>query len=112
MPARRRPPDPPDLNATLELLAVRIGDRIGESLSRALGRVAATAPADGPAVERQRCAREGCERPAAAKGLCKSHYNLMLYHRRKTEAAGRQTKRSTGRSPVRGRGARRPEPTK
>lgn len=103
MPQRRRPAAPPDLNATLELLAVRIGDRIGESIVRAIGRVAGVeAPR---ATERKRCAHEGCGRPAAAKGLCKSHYNLMLYHRRRAEtpAGARQTRRSTGRRPTRPR---------
>lgn len=81
---RRDPPsDITDLSATLEALAARIGDRIGESIARALS---AQAPAPGP-EPRRHCAREGCEKPVAAKGLCKSHYNLMLYHRRKARPA-------------------------
>ena len=98
MPPRRRLPAPPDLNATLELVAARIGDRIGEEIARALGRAA---PAEPAPPERKRCETEGCDKPAAAKGLCKSHYNLMLYHRRKAEEApaGRRAKRPAGRRP-------------
>ncbi len=77
---------PPDLNATLELVAGRIGDRIGERLARAIGRAAGPG-ADGPAPgSRRSCSRDGCEKPAVAKGLCKSHYNLMAYHRRRGQA--------------------------
>lgn len=102
MPQRRRPSVPPDLNAVLELVAARIGNRIGEGIARALGRGAAEEPA---LPERKRCETEGCAKPAAAKGLCKSHYNLMLYHRRKAEAvsAARRTKRPAGRRPRPGR---------
>jgi hypothetical protein len=96
MAQRRKSPPSPDLNETFERLALQIGDRIGESLARALDRpaeVAGLAPASKP-----HCEREGCDRPVVAKGLCKSHYNLMLYHRRKAEAAavGRPTKRRRG----------------
>lgn len=76
--------EPADLTETFERLATRIGDDIGRELVRALG--------DPPSRRRSAkvkaiCSTEGCERFVAAKGLCKSHYNLMLYHRRKRLAA-------------------------
>lgn len=96
MPQRRPTSTVPDLNALLERVAIRIGDQIGEGLARALGREAAV---ELPPRERKRCETEGCTKPAAAKGLCKSHYNLMLYHRRKAEAAtaARRAKLPAGR---------------
>lgn len=101
MAQRRKTPSPPDLNGTFELLALQIGDRIGERLARALDRPAGDSdPSDSaPAMAKRRCEREGCERPVAAKGLCKSHYNLVLYHRRKaqTASAGKPAKGKSGR---------------
>ena len=80
---RRGATRPVDLTQTLELLAVRLGDRIGAGIARALAGAPGARPA--PARRKKRCSHEGCARDAAAKGLCKSHYNLMLYHRRKRE---------------------------
>ncbi|WP_373048283.1 hypothetical protein [Vulgatibacter sp.] len=91
--SRRHAAGTVDLTATLERLAVRLGDEIGAGIARALG----SAPAAQEATQRRkkRCAHEGCDRDAAAKGLCKSHYNLMLYHRRKKErSAGAGRRRS------------------
>ena len=75
----------------IENLARRIGDQIGQSLARALaeGNPAPARPGPARPGKRATCSREGCGRPAAARGLCKSHYNLMLYHRRKAAAADR-----------------------
>lgn len=82
----RRAARPADLTRTLERLALLLGDRIGAGIARAL----AAPPAPPPHVQegataKKRCTHAGCTRDAAAKGLCKSHYNLMLYHRRKAE---------------------------
>ncbi len=83
---------PADLNAAFELLAASIGDDIGKKLAQAIG--GDPSPRRLPRSPRPKaiCASEGCGRFVAAKGLCKSHYNLMLYHRRK-DAAGRSKKR-------------------
>lgn len=99
--ARRRADRPADLTRTLERLALLLGDRIGAGIARALAKPGETraseAPVAAPAVRAPRkkpCAHPGCARDAAAKGLCKSHYNLMLYHRRKAErAAGAEGER-------------------
>jgi len=97
--ARRGPRSRPattDLTSTIEEFASRIGDRIGAGIARALEQRAPARRSAGPTT----CAREGCKRAVAAKGLCKSHYNLMLYHRRKAEAAAstrRKPKRKGGR---------------
>jgi|GEM_PF-4035550 len=82
---------PTDLATTLERLATRIGDDIGRRIVHALS---APAALGAEAKARPSCASDGCERFAVAKGLCKSHYNLMLYHRRK----------QSGRAPARRRG--------
>lgn len=89
-----------DLTETIERLAVRIGDDIGREFARALGEPPTKRRA--APREKARCASEGCERDAVAKGLCKSHYNLMLYHRRK-QATGA----ARGRSPTARKGGRR-----
>ncbi len=97
--SRRRAQRPVDLTHTLERLALLLGDRIGTGIARALlvpggAPIAAAArprAAKAPSVRRG-CTREGCSRAAAAKGLCKSHYNLMLYHRRKAERVGPRAK--------------------
>jgi hypothetical protein len=81
--ARRRTRSEPDLTAAIEEFAARIGDQIGSGIARALGDEARTRTA----ARETTCAKEGCTRPVAARGLCKSHYNLMLYHRRKAETA-------------------------
>ena len=89
----RRAAGPVDLTRTLERLAILLGDRIGAGIARALaaqppGRATGRPPRAGHSTpRRKRCTHEGCARDAAAKGLCKSHYNLMLYHRRKAERA-------------------------
>jgi len=93
---RRQEPAAADLTETLERLAVKIGDDVGRRIARALGE-----PVTGERKEARICATEGCERAVVAKGLCKSHYNLMLYHRRKQStgaahgraAATRRTRR-------------------
>jgi hypothetical protein len=79
--SRRRSAGHADLTGTLEEFAGRLGDRIGAGIARAL----AAAPVDPrpPRRQKKRCTQAGCERDAAARGLCKSHYNLALYHRRK-----------------------------
>ncbi|HEY0840936.1 MAG TPA: hypothetical protein VGD74_12170 [Vulgatibacter sp.] len=77
---RATDPKPADLTETFERLATRIGDDIGRELVRALGPPPARRR---PPKAKAICSTEGCERFVAAKGLCKSHYNLMLYHRRK-----------------------------
>jgi len=88
---RRGGSQPVDLTRTLELLAVHLGDRIGAGIARAL--VSASGRQQPPARRKKRCAREGCTRDAAARGLCKSHYNLMLYHRRKSERGASPARR-------------------
>lgn len=85
---RRKEPGAADLTETLERLAVKIGDDVGRKIARALGE-----PVAGERKEARICATEGCERAVVAKGLCKSHYNLMLYHRRK-QSAGAVTRRT------------------
>lgn len=73
------------LEQTFERLAERLGERLGamlgESLARALEAESRNAI--------RRCSRPGCLRQAAARGLCKSHYNLQLYHRRKARGVPR-----------------------
>jgi hypothetical protein len=97
--SHRRAPRPVDLTGTLERLALLLGDRIGAGIARALVSPSGGGAAGGhtarPPAPRKRCSREGCARDAAAKGLCKSHYNLMLYHRRKAEQGRRGTRRRT-----------------
>lgn len=85
----------PDLTAALEDFAARIGDQIGAGIARALKEQEPPRRRAAPAAAS--CAREGCGRPVAAKGLCKSHYNLMLYHRRKSESARGRGKKAPAR---------------
>jgi len=90
--------EPVDLNPAFEALVARIGTRIGRKLALAL--TEGMQPSGRGGVKAL-CANPSCERAVVAKGLCKSHYNLMLYHRRKAEAAGgatssrRRTRRGT-----------------
>ena len=102
MPRRRPTPTAAvDLSSTLEALATRIGDTIGRSIAEALSQAPLPAPAPRTAAGPRRCAEAGCGRPAAAKGLCKSHYNLMLYHRRKSAAAkGAKSKTPAAKRPA------------
>ncbi|HWV38821.1 MAG TPA: hypothetical protein VN033_10140 [Vulgatibacter sp.] len=86
--SRRQESGAADLTETLERLAVKIGDDVGRKIARALVQPA-------PRGVARICATEGCERAVVAKGLCKSHYNLMLYHRRK-QAGGEARGRTAG----------------
>lgn len=76
-----------ELAPTFERLGEKIGDRIGRKLARALVGLPSEPSPSSRRVKRV-CSREGCERFAVAKALCKNHYNLMLYHRRKASAGG------------------------
>ena len=78
--SRRGRAGPASLAERIEAIALHIGDRIGARIARAIAGEGAA-----PARARKRCHHEGCTRDAAARGLCKSHYNLMLYHRREAE---------------------------
>lgn len=90
--------EPVDLNPAFEALVARIGTRIGRKLALTL--MERSQP-QGRRGVKAICANPDCERAVVAKGLCKSHYNLMLYHRRKAEAAtgkagGRRRNRRSG----------------
>jgi len=103
MAGRKRTTDTVPLHELLESLAARIGEEVGRKLAEELARPperAASTP------ERVGCSKPGCGKKVAAKGLCKGHYNLMLYHRRKAAGAGSPP------PPGRARGrTRRTEPT-
>ncbi len=86
MAGRKRVAEVVPLHELLESLAARIGEEVGRTIAAELARPPSRPPA-APAAKV--CSKPGCGKKLAAKGLCKGHYNLMLYHRRRAaEAAG------------------------
>lgn len=98
MAGRRRAAEAIPLHELLEALAARIGEEVGRTIAAELAQP--PTPSAPPRAAPRACSKPGCGKKIAAKGLCKGHYNLMLYHRRKTApaAAPAPTRRSSKRS--------------
>lgn len=99
MAGRRRVAETIPLHELLEALAARIGEEVGRTIAAELAAPPTESGAEEPAAPRV-CSKPGCGKKLAAKGLCKGHYNLMLYHRRKDGSkaappAGRPRRKST-----------------